>query len=175
MSTKPLLRISLLVVAAFSLEAFSESEKLVASGGGEISESTLLDVYKSPTCRCCSKWITHLKSHNPQGQGFKVQAHNKSNMPALKAERGIAPRHQSCHTGVSKEGYVFEGHIPARIIQQFLSEKPEGAIGLAVPGMPKGSPGMEMGAMFSPYNVLLLKADGSSTIYAQITQQQEQY
>lgn len=127
-----------------------------------------LDVYKSETCSCCEKWISHLES-----EGFHATAHHPDDLTAEKAKRGIAPRYHSCHTAVSAEGYVFEGHIPALVIQRFLTEKPKGAIGLAVPGMPMGSPGM--GNHLDPYDVLLLKADGSSSVYTKIDRIDQQY
>ncbi len=86
----------------------------------------------------------------------------------LKQEKGIGSEFQSCHTAVSAKGYVFEGHVPATVMSDFLAQPPEGAIGLAVPGMPVGSPGMEMGERFTPYDVVLLKGDGSSEIYRHI-------
>jgi hypothetical protein len=122
-----------------------------------------LDVFKTPSCGCCQKWIDHLEH-----AGFETIAHNTDNMSELKAERGILTQYQSCHTGVSKDGFVFEGHIPANIVKQFLDNPPTDAIGLAVPGMPMGSPGMEMGDMRDDYDVLLLKNDGSSIIFEQI-------
>lgn len=134
------------------------------------TQSVTFDIFKSPTCPCCEKWITHLES-----RGFTTVIHHPDDMNVLKTSRGIAPRYQSCHTAVSPEGYVFEGHIPASVIQRFLIEKPKGAIGLAVPGMPMGSPGMEMGSHFNPYDVLLLKADGSSAVYIRITSIDQQY
>ncbi|PUA30417.1 MAG: metal-binding protein [Cellvibrio sp. 79] len=123
-----------------------------------------LEVYKSPTCGCCEEWISHLQSH-----GLKSNIHHPDDLNAVKNRYKISPKYQSCHTAVSPDGYVFEGHIPAPVITRFLAEKPEGAIGLAVPGMPVGSPGMEMGERFTPYDVLLLKSDGSSEVYIRIT------
>ena len=73
---------------------------------------------------------------------------------------------QSCHTGVSADGYFFEGHIPAKFVTAFLANPPENAAGLAVPGMPAGSPGMEMGDRFNPYSVILVKKDGTTEVYA---------
>ncbi len=120
-----------------------------------------LQVYKSPTCGCCGKWIDHLSTG-----GFKVQAHNEENMSAIKSKNAIGSRYRSCHTGISKDGYIFEGHVPAKFIKQFLNEKPANAIGLAVPGMPVGSPGMEVQNKFMPYQVLMLMKDGSHEVYA---------
>jgi hypothetical protein len=76
---------------------------------------------------------------------------------------------------VSSYGYVFEGHIPARYIKQFLEQLPAGAVGLAVPGMPMGSPGMEQGEDFTPYEVLLLMADGTHQVFASVRDPREQY
>jgi hypothetical protein len=123
-----------------------------------------LEVYKSPTCGCCEEWISHLQSH-----GLKSNIHHPDDLNAIKNRYRISPQYQSCHTAISPDGYVFEGHVPAPLITRFLAEKPEGAIGLAVPGMPVGSPGMEMGQRFTPYDVLLLKSDGSSEVYFRIT------
>lgn len=137
---------------------------LVACSSGA-QHKPALTVYKSPTCGCCKAWIKHLEE-----AGFENTVHNMSNLSELKADKGIAPEYQSCHTAVSGEGYVFEGHVPARYIEQFLTNPPQDALGLAVPGMPVGSPGMEMGERFSPYQVLLLKRDGSTQVFADITE-----
>jgi len=162
---------ALLIALAFGPLACSESDSLTASGSTSGTASMLsLEVYRSPTCGCCNKWINHLEDNS-----FEVARHNQSNLSVFKAEQGIASRYQSCHTAVSSDGYVFEGHIPAKLIQQFLRDKPAGSIGLAVPDMPAGSPGMEMGQRFDPYAVLLLKANGSNEVYAQITRPQEQH
>ena len=104
-----------------------------------------------------------------ENSGFDVNPRNRVNMNTIKREFDIAPQYQSCHTA-KYEGYVFEGHIPAAVIQRFLDERPDDAIGLAVPGMPAGSPGMEMGDRFDKFDVLLLKSDGSAEVYAHIDQ-----
>lgn len=162
----------LTVFIAVFLTACSEENSETGSEQNTLQQSNLpvLEVYKRPTCRCCSKWMAHLEDH-----GFQTKAHNKNYLSALKTEKNIQPQYQSCHTAVSQDGYVFEGHIPAKYIHQFLQEKPDNAIGLAVPAMPVGSPGMEVGRKFRPYDVLLLKADGSAEIYARIKTQEEQY
>jgi len=162
----------LTVFMALFLTACSEENSGRGSEQNTIQQSHLpvLEVYKKPTCRCCSTWMVHLED-----QGIETNAHHIKYLSAFKAEKSIPPRFQSCHTAVSQDGYVFEGHIPAKYIHQFLQEKPDGAIGLAVPAMPVGSPGMEAGRHFRPYAVLLLKGDGSAEIYAQIKTQEEQY
>lgn len=125
--------------------------------------ANVFTVYKSPTCGCCAAWVDHLGAH-----GIGSQIEHPADLNAIKERYQIALRYQSCHTAVSPEGYVFEGHIPADVIQRFLKEKPADARGLAVPGMPLGSPGMEMGDQFTPYDVYLLKQDGSVAVYAHI-------
>lgn len=126
-------------------------------------------VYKSPTCGCCGEWVDHL-----QNKGFSTAVHHPDDLDGVKRERGIQPQYQSCHTAVSEQGYVFEGHIPARDIRAFLKNPPQDAIGLAVPGMPVGSPGMKVGDRFTPYDVLLLKEDGSSEIFRHVASADQQ-
>lgn len=120
-------------------------------------------VYKSPTCGCCAVWVDHLTAY-----GIPMRVDHTADLNAIKDRYRVTAGHQSCHTAVSPDGYVFEGHIPARLIQRFLKEKPAGALGLTVPGMPLGSPGMEVGDQFTPYDVLVLKHDGSTAVYAHI-------
>lgn len=129
----------------------------------EIGPVNTLGVYKNPSCGCCAGWLEHMDKH-----GFSTEVHHPQDLNAKKTSLGIKPIHQSCHTSVSAEGYVFEGHVPAKYVEQFLTEKPAGALGLAVPGMPLGSPGMEVGGKFTPYDIVLLKKDGSSEIYATV-------
>lgn len=132
-------------------------------------ESRLLTVYKTPTCGCCGDWVQHLETN-----GFSSRVNHPDDLNAIKDRFGIKPELQSCHTAVSADGYVFEGHIPARYIHQFLASPPKDAVGLSVPGMPVGSPGMEVGDKFMAYQVLLLKRDGSIETYASVTSADEQ-
>ena len=120
-------------------------------------------VHKTPTCGCCKKWIEHLESN-----GFSPSSKDHRSLQGVKEKYNIKPEYRSCHTAVSKDGYIFEGHIPSKYIAQFLSEKNPDAIGLSVPGMPLGSPGMEVGDRFTPYDVLILFKDGTSKVYAEI-------
>ncbi|HKX95239.1 MAG TPA: DUF411 domain-containing protein [Methylibium sp.] len=120
----------------------------------------LVEVWKSPTCGCCKDWIRHLEAN-----GFKVRAHDQGNSDA-RAALGIPITYGSCHTA-RVGGYAIEGHVPAREIQRLLKEQPA-AIGLAVPAMPVGSPGMdgpEYGGRKDPYDVLLVRRDGSTGVY----------
>ena len=153
------------IILFVSIAACSDNSDLANTAANKASpaEKITLDVYKSRTCRCCNKWVTHVEA-----SGFETDVHHPANLNKLKSDKGISPRYQSCHTAVSKDGYVFEGHIPADIIQRFLASPPPNAIGLAVPGMPVGSPGMEMGNRHDEYDVFLLNKDGIDVVYAHI-------
>ncbi|MCX2834971.1 DUF411 domain-containing protein [Microbulbifer thermotolerans] len=133
-------------------------------------EDIPLTTYKSASCGCCTLWIDHARDN-----GFAVTAMDVDDLNGVKNRHDIDPRFQSCHTSVSPEGYVFEGHIPAKLVRRFLQNPPEGAKGLAVPAMPPGSPGMEMGDRFVPYQVLQINADGSHSVYAEINTADQQY
>ena len=116
-------------------------------------------VYKSPTCGCCGKWVKHMED-----AGFSVDVENRGDLTPTKAELGVPGRMQSCHT--AKVGdYIVEGHVPADLVKRMLDEQPD-IKGLAVPGMPMGSPGME-GPRKDPYNVIAVGNDGSARVYAQ--------
>ena len=112
----------------------------------------------------CLPFATH--------QPFNYFDHRRKNyddLSGIKARYGISPQYYSCHTAVSEQGYAFEGHIPAKYIRQFLAESHPDAIGLSVPAMPLGSPGMEVEDRFMPYDILLLNKDGSASVYAHIS------
>ena len=128
----------------------------------------LMTVYKSPTCGCCAKWVSHIED-----KGFTTKVVEMNDLSPLKTKYDIGGQYRSCHTGVviTEVGeYVFEGHIPAEHVNAFLSNPPAGSIGLSVPGMPAGSPGMEMGDRLDYYQVLLLNQDGSSSIFAHVNE-----
>jgi hypothetical protein len=115
-------------------------------------------VYKSPTCGCCTKWVDHLRKH-----GFQVTAKDTEDMNAIKASLGVPQGLTSCHTALVGK-YVIEGHVPADDIQRLLAEKPKIA-GLAVPGMPAGSPGMEIGRV-DRYDVIAFSEGLKSSVFA---------
>lgn len=129
-----------------------------------------LNVYKSPTCGCCGDWIEHAEEN-----GFDTKVFHPQNLTQMKLDLGIEGRYHSCHTAVSDSGYLFEGHVPAKLVKQFLANPPADALGLTAPGMPMGSPGMEMGDRFQPYQVLLMKKGGDYEVYATISEQPSQY
>ncbi len=121
----------------------------------------LVEVWKDPQCGCCQLWVDHL-----QANGFAVQIHDVGNNAARK-RLGMPEKLGSCHTALVS-GYVIEGHVPANDIQRLLREKPQ-ALGLSVPGMPIGSPGMdgpEYKGRRDPYAVLLVQSDGSSRTFS---------
>lgn len=121
-------------------------------------QGSAVEVWKDSTCGCCKDWIALLRK-----AGFVVTAHDSGNA-AASAKARIAKQYGSCHTALVG-GYAIEGHVPVREIQRLLKERPD-AIGLAVPGMVIGSPGMEQGGRVDPYTVLLLHRDGGSSSYA---------
>ena len=123
-------------------------------------QPTAFEVWKDASCGCCGDWIDHMQSN-----GFKAIVHDSGNN-AMRARLGLDKRYGSCHTALVG-GYVIEGHVPAREVQRLLREKPQ-ALGLAVPGMPIGSPGMDgpvYGGRKDKYDVLLVQRDGSSRVY----------
>lgn len=122
--------------------------------------ATPVEVWKDPSCGCCQDWVAHLEQ-----AGFRVRVHDSGNN-AARARLGVDAKHGSCHTA-SVGGYAIEGHVPAREIRRLLAEAPD-AVGLAVPRMPVGSPGMDgpaYGGRRDPYDVLLLARDGSTRVY----------
>ncbi|MGB1466066.1 MAG: DUF411 domain-containing protein [Alcanivorax nanhaiticus] len=117
------------------------------------ASNKILEVYKSPTCGCCGAWVDHMKEN-----GYTVKVHETDNLQPIKEKAGILPGTGSCHTAFI-DGYVIEGHVPASDVDRLLAERPAGK-GLTVPGMPVGSPGMEMGDRVDAYDVLLFDEDG---------------
>jgi len=121
---------------------------------------TAIHVYKSPDCKCCARWVTHMEA-----AGFKVTVEDTTDLGAVKQRTGVALALWSCHTTVAGD-YVVEGHAPARVVKRFLEEKPQVA-GIAVPGMPTGSPGME-GPNPRPYDVIAFDGKGNRTVFERV-------
>ncbi|SEL20981.1 Uncharacterized conserved protein [Colwellia chukchiensis] len=168
-----LLKFTVIFFACLTLASCSENGNNVANrdNGTVKSQPIELAVYKSPNCGCCVKWLDHIHEH-----GFASKVHDFQDVTGIKEQQGIAPRYRSCHTAVSADGYAFEGHVPAKFMHKFLQESHgNDVIGLSVPAMPVGTPGMEVDDKFQPYRILLLKADGSYQIYAHIKSYQEQF
>ena len=123
-------------------------------------DNLTLTVHKTPFCGCCKKWIKHARE-----AGINVIEKDHQNLNAIKREYKINPKHQSCHTSISKDGYIFEGHIHADVIKKYLENPSENSKGLSVPGMPIGSPGMEMDGRLDDYVVLTMFEDNKDEIF----------
>ena len=138
------------------------------------TQSTLLKnvsatVYKDPNCGCCKDWVSYAEGH-----GVDANTQHPKDLSLFKERYGVPQNMRACHTTVTTDGYVFEGHVPAKHMAQFLASPPSDAIGLAVPGMPVGSPGMKNGDKFTPYQVMQINKDGSTEVYAAIESVQQQ-
>lgn len=140
--------------AVVLLAAFSQG--LAAEETGQSMEMT---VYRSPTCGCCGKWLEHAKQN-----GFKINDVISDDMDTIKARFGVPEKLASCHTAIV-DGHVVEGHVPAGDIQKMLQSK-TGVAGIAAPGMPLGSPGMEMGGRQDDYNVVSFDKAGKFEVFA---------
>lgn len=133
-----------------------------AASMSAVPVSEVVTVYKSASCGCCADWVEHMRE-----AGFEVEARDvpDADLPAIKAEHGVGLSHQSCHTAVVGD-YVVEGHVPADLVRRMLEEQPDIA-GLAVPGMPLGSPGMEVpDGTTQAYDVIAFTDDGEQRVYA---------
>ena len=119
----------------------------------------VLTVYKTATCGCCKLWMDHMEA-----SGFVVRGVDVTDLPAMKNMSGVPGPLRTCHTALVG-GYVVEGHVPADLVRKLLAEKPKVA-GIAVPGMPIGSPGMEQGDQKDAYEVLLFDKTGKTSVYA---------
>lgn len=123
-------------------------------------DNLTLTVHKTPFCGCCKKWIKHARE-----AGINVIEKDHQNLNAIKRKYKINPKHHSCHTSISKDGYIFEGHIHADVIKKYLENPSENSKGLSVPGMPIGSPGMEMDGRLDDYVVLTMFEDNKDEIF----------
>jgi len=149
----------------FSLQRRRSLLGMVAMGAASIAVAAKpqileIQVWKDPNCGCCNAWIEHLEKN-----GFSLSVIDAGNN-AARARLGLPQKFASCHTGLV-QGYVIEGHVPAADIRRLIKEKPD-AIGIAVPGMPIGSPGMDgpdYGKQRDPYQVLLIQKNGSSKVF----------
>lgn len=135
-----------------------------AAAGSALAESGQplpeIVVYKSPSCGCCNGWVDHLRE-----AGFEVDARNVTDLMSVKRDAQVPAHMSSCHTALV-DGYVVEGHVPADQVKRLLAERPEVA-GIAVPGMPIGSPGME-GRGARPYEVHTFDHQGGSSVFAEV-------
>ncbi|MEQ9545608.1 MAG: DUF411 domain-containing protein [Marinobacter sp.] len=142
------------LAAAFGLSTLI-STPLLAEGDAEN-----IHVYKSPSCGCCSDWVDHLEEN-----GFDVDVTETTDLNQIKIDAGLTPALASCHTAFVGD-YVIEGHVPANDIQRLIADAPK-AKGLSVPGMPLGSPGMEVGDRKDHYQVLMFNDQGQTKVFAE--------
>lgn len=155
--TRSLLATVALALIACSAPAAERTSAVAAASPGALPTMT---VHKSPTCDCCRRWVEHARD-----AGFPVEVQNTHDLNDIKQRLGVPAPMASCHT-VQVDGYVIEGHVPIEDVVRLLAERPA-AQGLAVPGMPLGSPGMEHpSGHVQPYIVHLVAADGSMTEFA---------
>ena len=132
----------------------------IGAAAAQRPQQPVVEVFKSPTCGCCSKWVDHLRAH-----GFTVKTTDTETIDDLKAKHQIPKASRSCHTALVG-GYVVEGHVPAADVQRLLKERPAIA-GIAVPGMPIGSPGMEVpGMKAQPFEVVAFTKQGTTRVFA---------
>jgi len=131
---------------------------LIACGSAAAAQS--IEVMKTPTCGCCTHWVDHLRA-----EGFEVNVTDLDDLTAVARELHVPDDLRSCHTA-RIGGYAVEGHVPAADIRRLLAERPDAA-GIAAPGMPIGSPGMEQGSLREPYQVILFTRDGQRRLFAQ--------
>ncbi|CAB1275038.1 conserved protein of unknown function [Candidatus Nitrosacidococcus tergens] len=143
-------------ITAYGKDSVWDNSKVDYFGPSNIT------VYRDPSCGCCEEWIKHLEKSN-----FTVKEVKTNNVQAIKQEQSIPPELSSCHTAVI-EGYTVEGHVPADDIKKLLIDKPD-IIGLTVPRMPTGTPGMEMGNRKDPFKVLQINKDGTTQIFSEYT------
>jgi hypothetical protein len=154
--TPTLLLAIALAAAGCSRQPNPDSRVALADAAASAGDTVV--VYKSPTCGCCTAWVDHMREH-----GFTVVTHDTTDLEPIKRQLGVPAGRVSCHTATVR-GYTIEGHVPADLIRKLIDEKSRFA-GLAVPGMPMGSPGME-GILKQEYDVFAFDRDGRVEVYA---------
>jgi hypothetical protein len=129
-----------------------------AASLGAAADDNDIEIWKTPTCGCCKLWVDHMRAN-----GFRPRTHDVADVSPYKRKHGVLPFLESCHTGVVA-GYAIEGHVPADVVRQLLKQRPP-VLGLAVPGMPMGSPGME-GSRKDKYDVVAFDKNGKTSVFA---------
>ncbi len=148
--------LSLFLILVFSAQANAES--VWDKSEKQLAVPTTIVVYRSPTCGCCHKWIEHLKKHQ-----FTVKDIVNDDVNTIKQKYGVPAAMQSCHTAIIN-GYVIEGHVPAADIITLLAKRPK-IVGISVPAMPAGTPGMEMGGRKDPFDVVAFDENGKFSVF----------
>lgn len=156
--------------SADNVENINQSSTINAKAQhSDLLKNVSATVYKDVNCGCCKDWIEHA-----QNNGLTATSQHPKDLSLFKDRYGVPTEMRSCHTAVTTDGYVFEGHVPAKYVAQFLANPPAQSIGLAVPGMPMGSPGMEYQGQFAPYQIMLINKDGTNQVYADIESAEQQ-
>lgn len=163
MSIKP--RVALALVLGLAIAVGGGLGVLVAGQANATVEGEV-KVYLTPYCGCCGQWVEYLRD---EGFAVDVEEVERTELNRIKQEADLAPQLASCHTAFVGD-YVVEGHVPAREIRRLLAEQPDFA-GIAVPGMPVGSPGMEMGTRHDPYDVIAFRRNGDTEVFASYHQE----
>jgi len=143
-----------------SIRRFVAPALLALAACSSAAQAATYTMFKDPNCGCCDHWADHVR----EGMEAEVAVSESADMASVKDTHGVPQQLRSCHTMIV-DGYVIEGHVPAAEIERLLEERPEGVRGLAVPGMPIGSPGMEMGNRTQPYQVIAF-GDAGMTVFA---------
>lgn len=149
-----------IILPGCSMPQDSSAQSSGTDAAEPVAITSDITVFRSPSCSCCGQWIEHM-----QAAGFTVQDNVTEDMAAIKDQYGVPATLASCHTSIAG-GYVIEGHIPAADVLRLLAEKPDVA-GIAVPGMPIGSPGMESGSYVEPYTVFSFTESGEIAPFAE--------
>ncbi len=150
-------------------DAVLESTAQTQASQTGILKNVSATIYKDANCGCCKEWIDHAQTH-----GLSSTVQHPADLSLIKDHHSVPDELRSCHTAVTTDGYVFEGHVPAKYVAEFLQNPPEQAIGLAVPGMPVGSPGMEYQDQFMPYQIMQINKDGTNQVYAEVESMAQQ-
>jgi len=159
MDERKMTRRAMLVSLARMTAAAGAAGVLVPHGARAAGAATVT-VYKDPSCGCCTKWVEHLRS-----SGIRLAVHDRGDMDALKDSLGVPMALRSCHTAVAGR-YVIEGHVPATDLKRLIASGPRDVLGLAVPDMPAGSPGMEMSGRRDRYDVIAFSPNGKTRIFS---------
>jgi hypothetical protein len=134
--------------------------QLAAQVAGSSAKPTPITIYKSSSCECCAKWVSHVRDN-----GFEATVRDEEDMDAIKAQLGVPEGVRSCHTALVGK-YLIEGHVPASDIQRLVKQQPR-VLGLAVPGMPSDTPGMaQPGAKIAGFEVVAFQLDGTTRVFA---------
>lgn len=149
----------------YAVQATAAEQPMRAARVGLMETSADIKVYKSPTCGCCTAWVEHLEEHGLSVETVHV---DQGQLNTVKQQAGLTRELASCHTAFI-EGYAVEGHVPVGDIQRLIAEKPD-ISGLAVPGMPAGSPGMEVGGRHDPFDVVSFDQSGDTAVFSSYNQ-----